>query len=48
MLSQQNYEEKLLILELSYAEDFDSYLPTYLTAIRLVKDKKYDILTHKN
>ena len=47
MYVQQNYKKKLLKLELFYTGGFDSYLYTYLTAIKSINDDKYDMLTHK-
>ena len=48
MYVQENYEKKLLKLELSYAGGFGSYRSKYLTVIKLVSYDKYDMLTHEN
>ena len=48
MCAQQNYENKLLKMELPYAGDFHFYLSAYLNGLKFVNDEKYDMLNHKN
>lgn len=41
-------KKKLLKLEQSYGGDFDPYLSTHMTSIKLVNDYKFDMLTQKS
>ena len=40
--AQQDYNKKLLQIEFSYSDDYDSYDPDFFRSFKIVSDDKYD------